>query len=131
MIGKLYKKVFSIIGISLIIFNLLFISPAKAYTPISPQDVMDNISASSLMLVIDLRTRQEFDSGHLPTSINIPINKLSNEMKSKNITYTTRIIVYSDTDKVSDRGAEILESLGYTDVWSMGSLNRWTFKLAK
>ncbi|QGU96085.1 rhodanese-like domain-containing protein [Clostridium bovifaecis] len=131
MIRKFYKSIFNVVGALLIISHLLFINTAKAYTPISPQDVMDHINASSLMLVIDLRTRQEFDGGHLPTSINIPINKLSSEMKSKNITYPTRIIVYSDTDKASDKGAKLLESLGYTDVWSMGSLNRWTYRLTK
>lgn len=128
---KLHKKIIAIIGISLILFNLILINEAKAYDKINPEDLQNDITTSAPILVVDLRTRLSYFYSHIPTSISIPVHKIARETKKRNIPYTTKIVVYSDTDENSDKGAEILESLGYKDVCSMGGFNRWSYPIEK
>ena len=125
---KLLLKKYLYITISLvIILNISLASTAKAYKRISAEDLRDYMSISTLMLVIDVRPPEDFEDKKIPMSINIPIHELSGKLLANNINTSTRIIVYGSNQPLSDQAAEILEDMGYADVYSMGGIDGWNF----
>lgn len=73
-------------------------------------------------LVVDVRTVTEFQSGHFPGAINIPVDQVSkrlDEFGDKN----RAIVVYCASGGRSGSAKSFLESVGYTDVLNAGGLS--------
>lgn len=115
------------------ILTIGFIMPytAKAYKNISASDVRDLITTSSPVIIVDVRSPQEYYSGKIPTSINIPIEIFESQIKDKSIPKTTQIVVYCQKGNRSSRAAKILDDLGYTNVYNLGSIENWPYDLVK
>lgn len=124
----LLRRYLYIIISSVIILNVSLASTAKAYKRITAEDLRDYMSASSaLMLIIDVRAPEEYASSSIPSSVNIPMHRLTEKVIANNVNPNTRIVVYGSNQIMSDQAAEILESVGYTDVCSMGGIDGWDF----
>jgi rhodanese-related sulfurtransferase len=69
-------------------------------------------------ILIDVRSPQEFNEGHLPGAINIPeyeIRKVKNEMPKLN----QQIVVYCQYGGRSREAYNMLRKMGYTNVYSL------------
>jgi rhodanese-related sulfurtransferase len=128
-----FKLCFYLIAISLIVVNLFFPGESvKAYKKITAVEVKDIINTpSSDALIIDVRTPSEYKQGHIPKSINIPLQILKDEVIHKNINKSTKIIVYCQRGIRSEKAAETLEQLGYNNVYSLGGIDQWTYSIEK
>jgi phage shock protein E len=80
-------------------------------------------------ILIDVRSEEEYNSGHIPTSVNIPHTKIQEE--TAKIPKEKLIIVYC---KVGGR-AGIAENkfieLGYQNVINFGGINSWNYEVEK
>ncbi len=74
--------------------------------------------------IIDVRTKEEYTSGHIKEAINIPYDQISK--RAVTFDKNEKIIVYCQSGNRSRQAAQILIKLGYTKVYDMGSLNNWT-----
>lgn len=78
-------------------------------------------------IVIDVRTLEEYQSGHIKDSINIPIDKITIEKLEQVIpSKDNNIIVYCRSGNRSRQTAQILIDLGYTNVYDLGGINNWS-----
>ncbi|HKK47235.1 MAG TPA: rhodanese-like domain-containing protein [Balneolaceae bacterium] len=68
--------------------------------------------------VIDVRTQQEYHSGHLSKSINIPLQKLVNRLDS--IDQEKPIILCCASGSRSSSAKRILQSNGFNEVYNGG-----------
>lgn len=81
--------------------------------------------------LLDIRSPQEYNEGHLNGAISIPeyelYRKASNKLKDKNET----IIVYCGTGSRSKKAQIILQRLGYLNVYNLykGTENYWDFEM--
>ncbi len=72
--------------------------------------------------LIDVRTVEEYNEGHLDSSINIPLDEISSitdVVSDKN----SMIIVYCRSGVRSLEAANELLELGYTNIYDMGGIN--------
>jgi rhodanese-related sulfurtransferase len=79
--------------------------------------------------VVDVRTQQEFESGHIPSSANVPLDKLPQASASwdKN----AAIVVYCATGARSAEAASILAGEGFRKVYNLEKgVVAWTGELA-
>lgn len=77
----------------------------------------------SSYIIIDVRSKGEFYSGHLKNAINIPYDKIS-EMISKHVkNKNENILVYCRSGRRSDIAKKKLEKIGYLKVVNGGSYN--------
>ncbi len=73
-------------------------------------------------IILDVRSKGEFLSGHIKGSVNIPVDQLSNnlnKLKDKNVT----IITCCASGTRSASAKSILKSNGYTTVFNGGAWN--------
>ena len=72
-------------------------------------------------VLLDVRTPQEYREGHIPKSINLPLQTIENVT---NITENkdTALFVYCYSGARSRQATAMLQSLGYTNVHNIGGI---------
>jgi len=99
---------------------------SKNITDIDPKTFSEKITATPNAQIIDVRTPQEFASGHLDNAVNIDWlgdNFLANAEK---LDKTKPVFVYCKTSNRSPQAAKKLEELGFTTIYNMqGGLLKW------
>jgi rhodanese-related sulfurtransferase len=77
-------------------------------------------------LVIDLRTRESFDAGHIGDARNVPAAELESQSESLKKWRDRNVITYCDTGNSGAGAARTLAKLGFTKVFNLqGGLNAW------
>lgn len=91
--------------------------------PQSPdQEASSLVEAGALLL--DVRTREEFASGHVPGALNIPIQELANRVTE--LKHPERqLVVYCRSGARSAAAAELLKAAGFDRVHDMGAMSNW------
>lgn len=99
---------------------------SKNITDIDPKTFSEKITATPNAQIIDVRTPQEFASGHLDNAVNIDWlgdNFVANVEK---LDKTKPVFVYCKTSNRSPQAAKKLEELGFTTIYNMqGGLLKW------
>lgn len=79
-------------------------------------------------ILLDVRTSQEYQSGHIPGSTNIPlqtIDKISSVAKDKAVP----LYVYCHSGARSRQAAGALQRMGYTNVTNIGGIAAYSGKV--
>jgi len=79
---------------------------------------------NSNIILLDVRSKQEHEEGHLPGSTFLCLYDLEKQATSKLPDKTQNIIVYCSSGNRSKQAQEILENMGYENVYNLkGGLN--------
>lgn len=73
-------------------------------------------------LIIDVRTVEEWNNGHIEGAILIPYDQIAEKIGSVAKDKKQKIYVYCRTGRRSTLAKETLEKLGYQEVVNLGSL---------
>ena len=78
-------------------------------------------------VILDVRTKEEFDSGHLDSAVLIPVDDL--EARYGGLAKSKPIIVYCRSGRRSAKAAVILVNKGFSPVYDMtGGIDAWKNK---
>ena len=77
------------------------------------------------LVIINVRTNEEYKEGHIKNSINIPVDNI----EKINYRKDTKIVLYCRSGNRSNQAALKLKSLGYENIYDMGGINYWTYDL--
>jgi rhodanese-related sulfurtransferase len=74
--------------------------------------------------LLDVRSPEEFNGGHLPGAINIPVQQL--EGRTGEVGPPDHdVVVYCRSGHRSTRAAELLRERGFTKVHNLGPMTAW------
>ena len=73
-------------------------------------------------IMIDVRTKQEWDSGYIESAIHIPLKNLSNNIGKYTENNNEEILLYCRSGNRSGKAKLILEELGYTNIKNIGGI---------
>jgi NADPH-dependent 2,4-dienoyl-CoA reductase/sulfur reductase-like enzyme/rhodanese-related sulfurtransferase len=89
---------------------------------VTPNEFLLELNNGSSSFVLDVRTVEEFESGHIPGAINIPIDKLRERLGS--IPQDRKIYLYCHSGYRSYLATRILLNLGWSEVFNVqGGIN--------
>ena len=75
-------------------------------------------------ILIDVRTKDEYEENHLADAINIPLDKINEKIKDyEEIKIDTNIIVYCKSGIRSSKAANILNKLEYKNIHDLGAIS--------
>lgn len=74
--------------------------------------------------LVDVRTAEEFASGHIEGAVNIPVQELDRRMRELD-PVEQPVVVYCRSGARSRRASEMLRSGGFTSVHDLGAMSRW------
>jgi rhodanese-related sulfurtransferase len=90
--------------------------------------VVDGETARKLVAagvkVVDVRTPGEFQTGHVPTALNIPFDEME-QRHSELGPPTTPVLVYCKTGRRSAIAIATLREKGFTQIYDLVSYDRW------
>lgn len=89
------------------------------------KEIVDNLDEEENVVIIDVRTVQEYAEGHIAGAINLPLDIISNIDVAKD----KKVIVYCRSGRRSNLAAIELIGLGYENVYDMGGLEDWPYDL--
>jgi phage shock protein E len=100
----------------ILLISILIISTVCAETgKIKPKIMIDNNT-----VLIDVRTKDEFKSGHLEKAINIPYTEIEDQIKSITKDTNKNIVVYCRSGRRSGIAQKTLLKMGYENVINGG-----------
>ncbi|MDD3453417.1 MAG: rhodanese-like domain-containing protein [Bacilli bacterium] len=94
---------------------------------------MSNITIDELLpmigkiKIIDIRNNQCYNNNHIPTSINIPFEKLICK-PSEYLNAMTKYFIYCRCGLISKKACQILSNYGYKVVNILGGYEEWVLK---
>lgn len=98
---------------------------AATVQDLSPAAYQDEfITASTDHLLIDVRTPEEFSSGHIAGAVNIPVDALANRLSE--VPTDQPVVVYCRSGNRSAQASDILANAGYSSIYDLGGINTWT-----
>ena len=110
--------------VSITCFNFFCVGQKLTYKTISVSDARAMMESSSNLLVVDVRTPQEYMQGHLKGAINIPLSDLS--LRMGELEKDRPILVYCQTGYRSAQASSILVKAGFVKIYNLeGGIMAW------
>lgn len=95
---------------------------------ISPAEAKKRLETEKGIILLDVRTKAEYQEKHIPKSTLIPVDVLENEANSKIPDKNSEIFVYCKSGGRSARAVKILKKLGYTYINNLGGIMSWPYQ---
>lgn len=98
---------------------------------ITPKDARELLKAKRDALLVDVRQPEEYNEGHIPGSLLLPLEHISAEAPLILTNKDAVIIVYCRSGKRSQRAARKLTDMGYQNVNDLGGILDWPYEVEK
>lgn len=81
--------------------------------------------------ILDVRTKVEYNAGHIPGSVLLPLSDVKSEAQNILPNKDAVILVHCRTGGRSTSAAKKLAKLGYTNIYDFGGINKWKGEVVK
>ena len=93
-------------------------------TDISQEQLLSNPPKQALIL--DVRTAEEFSTGHAPNAVNIPHDELASRVEELRSDTARPVVVYCERGERAGKAASVLLDAGYQEVFHLaGDMSEW------
>ena len=89
-------------------------------------DEAKNIMLTEKPIVVDVRSLEEYNEGHIPGAIVIPNESIGTEQPKELPDLDQVILVYCRSGNRSRQASQKLYDMGYTNVYEFGGIKDWT-----
>ena len=84
------------------------------------------------VLILDVREQHEYDSGHIPGAVLLPVGTITEDTATAVIDdLDTVVLVYCRSGNRSKTASQALVDLGYTNIYEFGGINTWPYEIEK
>lgn len=102
-----------------------------SYTEITQKEAKEIMDTEESVIILDVRTQEEYDTGHIPNAILIPHDQITDLANSNLPDKEQLILVYCRSGNRSKIAAKSLAELGYTNVKEFGGINTWSYDITE
>lgn len=103
-----------------------FVPKTTGYRQVTTEEAVNIMQTEENYVILDVRTAQEFASGHIPGAVLLPNETIGTEDIPLLPDKDQLILVYCRSGNRSKQAAEKLAQLGYTNIVEFGGINSWT-----
>ncbi|MFA5007039.1 MAG: rhodanese-like domain-containing protein [Candidatus Izemoplasmatales bacterium] len=96
---------------------------------ISAKTGRDMMAADAAVVLVDVRTPEEYAAGHIPGALLIPLSDLEDDAAAMLPDKDAEIIVYCRSGNRSAQAADLLDGLGYARIYDMGGIIDWPYDI--
>lgn len=126
---------------SLLILGLLLLltacsSPTKnnqemVFLNITAEEARKLMDSEKDRIILDVRSREEYDQGHIPGAILIPDTEIEAKAADLLPDKDQLILVYCRSGRRSKLAAQSLADLGYTNIREFGGILDWPYEVVQ
>ena len=84
--------------------------------------IVVGFSEKAYSVMIDVRTDEEWNAGHIEGAIHIPLSEIERDIENYEISKDEEILLYCRSGNRSGRAKVILDELGYTNTTNIGGI---------
>lgn len=106
-------------------------SPAVEYKKISAADAKARMDSGDTIIILDVRTKEEYDAGHISGAILVPNETIVDKQPELLPDLDAEILVYCRSGNRSAQAAKKLIAIGYTNVADFGGIIDWPYEVVK
>lgn len=96
------------------------------YTQIPQELAKEMMRSDDSLVVVDVRTQEEYVQGHIPGAICVPNESIVDAQPEELPDLEQTILVYCRSGRRSKEAAQKLADMGYTNVYEFGGIIDWT-----
>ena len=102
----------------------------NSYRQISQEEAKEMMDQLADVVILDVREQDEFDSGHIPGAVLLPVGSITEDSAAAVIPETdTTVLVYCRSGNRSKTASDALVKLGYTQIYEFGGINTWPYEV--
>ncbi len=80
------------------------------------------------VLILDVREQNEYDAGHIPGAVILPVGAITKDSASAVIPEDDSVVlVYCRSGNRSQTAAKALAELGYNNIYEFGGIITWPY----
>lgn len=98
---------------------------------LSMEEAKINLDKDTSIILLDVRTREEYALGHIEGAVNIPLQELEESAEEELADKEQTIYLYCRSGVRTLSAASILEELGYNKVYDIGGIIAWPYEIVK
>ena len=123
--------------LALILVMLLVLTGCGGDTVENTYQLISQETAKEMMdtqkvVVLDVREEYEFDAGHIPGAVLLPVGTITEDTAAAVIDeLDTVVLVYCRSGNRSKTASQALADIGYTNVYEFGGINTWPYEIEK
>lgn len=96
------------------------------------QEEAKEMMDSQEVLILDVREQDEYDSGHIPGAVLLPVGNIAEDTAASVIPEKdTTVLVYCRSGNRSKKASGALAELGYTNIYEFGGISTWPYETEK
>jgi rhodanese-related sulfurtransferase len=99
------------------------------YVNITAQQAKEIMDTQEGYIILDTRTQEEYEEGHIPGAIVIPHDEILEKAESVLKDKDQLILVYCRSGRRSKLASEDLVTLGYTNIKEFGGIIDWPYEV--
>ena len=115
----------------LILSSSCIFSKGEGYKRIWMDEAKTLMEKEEGYILLDVRTKGEYESGYIPGAINIPLSDIDEKIISFLPDKSQMILVYCRSGNRSREASDKLSKLGYTNILEIGGINAWKGEIVK
>lgn len=113
-----------LVVLSLFLYSL-YKEQSKAYQNVSVDQLTRLVNQQNAQ-VIDVRSKEEFDQGHIVNAVNLPMDEITSGKAKFDKLKKKPVVVYCQIGKISLAASQQLTDAGFEQVFNLkGGINAW------
>ena len=100
----------------------------SSYQQITQEEAKEMMDTEEV-IILDVREQDEYDSGHIPSAVLLPVGMIDEDTAAKVIPEKdSTVLVYCRSGNRSKTASAALADLGYTNIYEFGGINTWPYE---
>lgn len=125
------KKVCYLVLSFLMVMTLVACQSQTEVQSIDGDTVYQMLQDQEDFVLVDVREQDEYDEGHIPNSILIPLGTIEKDFEIKVPSKDKKIVIYCRSGRRSKEAYTKVVSLGYKNVYDLGGIQDWKYDIEK
>ena len=101
----------------------------NTYQQITQKEAKEMMDTQEVV-VLDVREQAEYDSGHIPGAVLMPVGAITKDTAASVIPKPDSVVlVYCRSGNRSKTASQALADLGYTNIYEFGGINTWPYEV--
>jgi rhodanese-related sulfurtransferase len=96
---------------------------------ISPEEAKAMMDANDSIILVDVRTLSEYQSGHIEGALLLPLDTISTQAESVIPDKEAVYIIYCRSGNRSSQAVSLLYSMGYISLYDLGGIIDWPYDI--
>ena len=124
------RQILLFAALAAVLALLLVICGGTKDKPVPTEEAYE-MMVSQEVVVVDVRTREEYDGGHIENAVLVPSVSIESEMPKTLPDKEATLLIYCRSGRRSKDAAQKLLALGYQSVYDFGGVIDWPYELVK